>query len=287
MELSKPEILVLEQIANANKTVKSIATALGVSDKQIYVTAHKLRSKGFIELSRGFLQPKRTTFVSLLLQILSRTPNLAEALAYSGIPILTALLKPATIQEIKEETGFQRTIIYDKLKQAKRRNMVKKRGSTYELNDRLWSKLRDFFHELMLFESATDDRVPAGSIIYHKSAKTIVFSSKENLDAAKTAFSAYEKFGIEILTVANYYFLPKRKLTIADILQHSLYVVQKEKSARHLIFIALFYAKFRSKLKIMHPIVENLKLILSGKEIKGYPRYQEIKDRADIYKIKV
>ena len=287
MQLTKPELLLLEQIANGNKAVKTLAVALKKSDKQIYVTAKKLAEKGFIERLNGTLEPKRTGFIALLLQMLAKTPNLAPVLADSGIPILTAMLKPVTMQEVMDETGLKRTAVYDKIEQAKRRSMVKKRVSTYEINEKLWHPLKDFLEELKKYEATTDERIPASSIIYYKKDDEIVFSSKEELDAPKTAFSAYEEYGIGILTITHYYYLPKKKLSKQDILTHSLYVVEKDKDIRHLIFIALFYAKFKEEFKIKHPILMNLSAILAGGEIKGYPKYQEIKDRAEVYGIKV
>lgn len=287
MHLTKPELLLLEQIANGNKAIKSLAVALKKSDKQIYVTAKKLRDKGFIERLNGTLEPKRTALIALLLQMLANIPNLAPVLADSGIPILTAMIKPVTVQEIMDETDLKRTAVHDKIEQARRRSMVKKRVSTYEINEKLWHQLKDFLEELKRYEAATDERIPASSIIYHKKGDEIVFSSKEELDAVKTAFSAYEEYGIGILTITNYYYLPKKKLSKQDILTHSLYVVEKDKDIRHLIFIALFYAKFKDEFKIKHEILTNLSAILAGGEINRYPKYQEIKDRAEVYGIKV
>lgn len=69
-----------------------------------------------------------------------------------------------------------------------------------------------------------------------------------------------------------------------DIFRHALYVAEKEASVRHLIFLALFYCKFEEELKdVKNNIVENLKLVLQGKRIRGYPDFEEIKEKADIY----
>ena len=287
MELSKSEIVLLEQITNGNKAVKTLATALNKSGNQIYLTASKLAEKGFIRRLNGTLEPERTTHIALLLQIMTKMPNLAPVLADSGILILTTMLRPVTIPEIIDKTGLKRTAVYHKIWQAKRRNMVKKRGSTYELNERIWHRLREFLEELKRYETVIDERIPVGSIIHHKNDNEIVFSSREELDASKTAFSAYEEYGIEILTVTNYYYLPKKKLTKQDVLIHSLYLVDKEKSIRSLIFIALFYAKFKDELKIKDPVLMNISAVLAGGEIEGYPKYPEIKDRAEVYGIEM
>ncbi len=287
MRLSKSELRVLEQIANGNKEVSEIAQALKRSNKQIYVIAKKLSDNEIIKLSNGRLEPKRAPYVALLLQLLSKVPNLPPVLADSGIPILISMLRPVTLKEIMDETGFKRATIFKKLKQAKMRSIVKKNASTYELNEKLWSHLKDFLEELKEYESTTDERIPASAVIYYKKGNEIVFSSKEELDATLTAFSAYEKYGIGLLTVTNYYYLPKRKLTKNDILMHSIYVAEKDKDIRNLIFIALFYAKFKKEFKIKHPILMNLSAVLAGGEIKGYPKYEEIKDRAEVYGIEV
>ena len=68
---------------------------------------------------------------------------------------------------------------------------------------------------------------------------------------------------------------------------HALLIAEKEKTIKHLIFISLFYIKFKKELSIKHPIVDKLKLILKGKDIPDYPKLQEIKERAEIYDIKI
>lgn len=280
MQLSKTEILMLEQIAKGNNTIKTLD--LKIKKRRIYAIIKNLKEKGIIEKE---LKPKEATHITLLLQLLSDFPNLAPVLSNSGIPILTTLLNPSTIEEISKETGYKKTIIYDKLQEANKRSIIKKTNSTFEINKKIWTKLIEFLTELKRYESITDKRIPIGSTIYYKKNKEIVFSSKEKIDAVKTAFSAYEKYKIKILTIKNYYYLPKKELTKKEILKHSLYIIEKEKNIRDIIFVALFYIKYKKELKIKHPIIKNIEKILKKEKIKGYPSYQEIKDRAEVYKI--
>jgi len=287
MKLSKTEINVLEQIAKGNKFIKTIAKALKKSDKQIYVTAKNLTEKNFIELINGTLKTKKALHITLLLQLLADIPNLAQVLSDSGIPIFTALLNPITIKEISQETGFKKTMIYNKIQEAGKRSMVRKTKFAFVINEKMWLKLMDFLKELKKYEKTIDARIPPSSTIYYKKNKEIVFSCKEEVDAIKTAFSAYEKYGIKLLLIKNYYYLPKKELTKKDILKHSLYVVEKDKDIRNLIFVALFYAKYKKEFKIKHGILTNLNEVLAGRKINGYPTYEELKDRAEVYGIKV
>ena len=137
-------------------------------------------------------------------------------------------------------------------------------------------------------EETTDLRIPANSTIYYKNKKEIIFSNIADLDATRTGFSAYEKYGIKLLLTKNYYYLPKKTLTIQDILKHSLYITQKDKNIRNLTFICLFYLKNKNSLSsIKHPILNRIKQILKGKNIQGYPTLEEIKEKAEIYDIKI
>ena len=287
MQLSKTEINILEQIAKGNKAIKAIAKALKKSDKQIYVTAKNLTEKNVLERINGTLKVKEALHITLLLQLLADIPNLAPVLSDSGIPILTAILKPLTIEEISKETGFKKTMIYSKIQEAGKRSMIRKTKFAFMINEKMWFKLMDFLKELKKYEKRIGVRIPASSTIYYKKNKEIVFSCKEEVDEIKTAFSAYEKYGIKLLLVKNYYYLPKKELTKEDILKHSLYVVEKDSDIRNLVFVALFYAKYKKEFKIKHEILTNLTAVLAGKKIDGYPTYEEIKDRAEVYGIKV
>lgn len=287
MELSTAEIKVLEQIAIGNKAIKTIALALNKSDKQIYVIAKKIADKGLIERINGKIEPKTIPHMVLLLQLLAKTKNTAPVLSGSGIPIFTALLKPLNLTDLMDETGFTKTTVYRKIEEARKRSLLKKRVSTYQINEKMWSILRDFLEELKKFEATTDKRIPLSSTIYHKKNDEIIFSCKEEVDAKKTAFSAYEEYGIKLLTIKNYYYLPKKNLTKQDILKHSLYIIEKDHSIAYIIYLTLFYVKYREEFEVKHEILMNINAILAGGKIKGYPSYQEIKDRAEVYNIKV
>jgi predicted transcriptional regulator len=287
MELTKGELFVLEQVAKGNKTVKEIAIAFKKSEPQIYIYVKKLTDKSLIDLNNGDIEPKKIPYVSLLLQLLSKTPNLTPILEGPGIPIFTAMLKPSTLEEITNETGYKKTAIYKRLQEARKRSLVRKKLNTFEINDKMWTELKETLEEIKKSELKTDNRIPVSAIIYYKKKDEIVFSSKEELDAVKTAFSAYQNYGIDLLTITNFYYLPKKTLTKEDILQHSLYIIEKDNDIRYLIFIALFYAKYKKEIKIQHQIIGNISLVLAGKDVKGYPTIQEIKDRAEVYKIKV
>ena len=288
MKLSKTELLILEHIAKGNKDIPQIAKNLKKSKAQIYRSGQKLIKESFIVRSVGYYEPTKTTHVNLFLQILEAYPSTIEPLSDSGIKILTALLEPKSIREIIQETEIKRTQVFKKIKQARAISMVKIKNNKYFLNEKLWNNVIVLLKELKKYEETIDQRIPADANIYFKNEKEIVFSSKKELDASITGFSAYGQYGLKLLMNTHYYCLPKKKLTKKDIFRHSLYITEKSLEFRQIIILALFYAKYKKYLSgINHKILKNIDNIFEGQHIPGYPTLEEIKERADVYDIRL
>ncbi len=288
MRLSKSELLVMCQIAKGNRSIIGIASALKKSKAQVYRSGHELAQKGFLVRFKGYFEPAKTAPASLLLQLLAESPGLTEALADSGLEFLTLLLEPKSFPELGQESEIRKTRLFKKIKQARMISLVGRRNKKYELNEKLWGKAIDFLKELKKHEETTDQRVPGNSAIYYKNDKEIVFSSMEELDATLTAFSAYAEFGIRILSHKRYYYLPSKKLSKKEVFKHSLYVTEKEPDTRHITFVALFYAKFKKELRgIKHAILNKINKVLEGQRIPGYPSLDEMKERAEVYDIRL
>ena len=285
MNLSSTELKVIEQIAKNNKSINLIAKSIKKSNKQVYRAVKKLKEIGFIDNS---LEPIKSVHNNLLQQLILEYPSLISPLSNSGINIFASILEPKTIKEIIQKTGLKKGIIYKKFRIVKNISLVTKKNNKYALNEKIWSKLKDFFLELNKYEEIIDKRIPASSIIYFKNEKEIIFSNKEELNAALTAFSKYNQYNLKLLLPVYYYYLPNKELTKKEIFQHSLYIAEKEKSIRNLIYIALFYIKFKKELsKIKHEIINNINIILKGKSLLNYPTLKEIKEKAQIYDIRL
>lgn len=288
MKFSQTELKILGQVSQGNTAVTDIAKAIKKSEKQIYRASQKLTKKGFLELSKGNLEPKKASHVISLLHLLADYPNLTQLLSESGIEILFALLKPKAVEGIINETGFKKSIVYRKLKQAMAISVVKKKNKQYFLDEKLWSKLRGFLEEFKRLLEITDPRISANSVIYYKTDKEIIFANKTKQDATPTAFSVYETYGIKLLIPTNYYYLPKKNLSKKEIFMHSLYITEKEKTVRHLTYVALFYLKFKKYISsVKHPVIEKIKMVLKGEKILGYPGLEEIKEKAEMYDIEL
>ena len=288
MRLSNTELSILKQVAEGNRSVKEIAKVLNKSKFQIYRSGQKLIGKGFLRLTKGVYDSVKNTHASMLIQLLVDYPAVIVPFSGSGIDILKSLFEPKSIKEIMSESGIKRTQVFKKIKQARGISLLRFSDGQYKLNYKIWGKAIEFLREIKKYDETNDLRVPGNSIIYFKSAKEIIFSNKETIDATLTGFSAYKDYGIKLMLLRNYYYLPNKKLSLKEVFIHSIYNVEKEMDIREIVFVALFYAKHKPQLsKIKHIIVENIDKIFEGKLIPGYPSLEEIKNRAEIYDIKL
>ncbi len=282
--LTTIELQLLQQLGEGRRTIAELAEALQKSPKQGQRIASALQQKGFLQQQRGRITLLRTPLLNLLLRLLATYPPLVDVLGNSGFPVLASLLEPKAVEEIILETGLRKSIIYQKLQAAERLNIVKIARKQYSINMAIWPDLAELLREYALWSATVDERLPADAMIYHKTKEQIIFSTREQLDLPKTAFSAYGQQGIPLFLPRNYYLFPSGTITRRDILQHSLYVVMKEKTIYHLLYLAIFYIKFKKTLiRFRHPLLESITQILQGKSLPGFPSLREIKEKMEVY----
>ena len=289
MQLSQTELRVLEQVSYGNDRIENIAQNIHRSNSQIYRAKQKLLEQGFLHLNRGRLEPKRSINSALILNIISRYPNLIELFSDSGLKILMSILKPKSINEIMREINLKKSTVYKKIRIGRNISAIlMDKNHKYTINEKIWPNLKNYLEENKRFEETIDNRIPVNSIIYHKNEDEILFSNNFELKAAFTAFSAYKKYGIKILLPTNFYFLPNKKLSKEEILLHSIYIINKEKDYRYLTYLALFYIKFRDDFsKIKNPVLKKIDNIIKGDTIKGYPTLEEIREKGELYDIRI
>jgi hypothetical protein len=279
--LSTSELKVVQSIALGNNQVIDIAKAIGKSDKQVYRTISKLVKNDFLTKTRGKVAFIKNSLVNRLTNILIERKNVIPVLSGYGIPILSEFDTPKKISD----SSFKQAIVYKKIKMAQNMSIVLKKDGKYKLNDKIWQDLILFLREYRQNMDLVDNRVPVNSKIYYKTDNEILFANPNILEFPHTAFSAYQNFGIKVMLIKHFYYLPIKKLSKKEVFLHSLIIAEKEPSVRYYIFIALFYLKH--KIQINNIILKNIKSILKGEKISGYPNLEEIKDRAKVYDIRI
>ena len=217
-----------------------------------------------------------------------RASPLHRVLSLGRVELLSRLDQtPKSLEALAAETGIPSDTLYVYLKGFLRIGVVSRtrqgKAYLYSFNFKLWPQLKDFVTSLQEYQVLR--LVPREALLIKSYRDSVLFKSLRPQDATFTSFSAYEDYGIELLLRDNYYTLPKRELSIQEVFIHSL---DSAWELSQKLFCVLFYLKNRDKLEaIDHPMMEDLKAVLQGEIIKGYPTLEDIEDRTDLYDIKL
>jgi predicted transcriptional regulator len=217
-----------------------------------------------------------------------RASPLHKVLSLGRVELLSQLEEtPKSLEDLAAETGTPSDTLYGYLKGFLRVGVVSrtKQGKAYlySFNFKLWPELKDFVTALQEYQVLR--LVPREALLIKSYRDSVLFKSLRPQDATFTSFSAYEDYGIELLLRDNYFTLPKRELSIQEVFIHSL---DSAGELQQKLFCVLFYLKNRNKLwDIDHPMMANIKAVLQGEKIKGYPTLEDIEDRTDLYDIKL
>jgi len=217
-----------------------------------------------------------------------RASPLHKILSLRRVELLARLdWTPKSLEALALETGIPGDTLYGYLKGFLWVGIVSRsrQGKAYlfSFNYIVWPELKDFV--TLLQEYQVLRLVPREGLLIKNYGTSVLFKSLRPQDATFTSFSAYEDYGILLGLRDYYYTLPKRDLSIQEIFIHSL---DSAWESSQKLFCVLFYLKNRDKLKaIDHPMMKDLKAVLQGERIRGYPTLEDIEDRTDLYDIKL
>lgn len=290
MKMTNYEVKTLCLTADSENTLssKNISRMLGIRQDSVSRIITRLEKKGLVERSDNGVILTNTLQAECFKKLYykHRTSPFEKILSDQRMNFLSQIdSKPKSVEDITKEISISNRTIYNYLKNFLGLGIVKKtkigKKSKYSFNYILWNdlkKLVDMFTQIM----PTID-IPRDALLIKDYGDHVLFKSKKQLDAKLTAFSAYEKHGIKLFLRDNYYTLPKRDIPIEDIFIHSM---DSAEDITHRMYCILFYLKNRDRLKtVKHPMVRNIKSVLNGRQIKGYPSYEELLDRATLYDI--
>ncbi|HPT36648.1 MAG TPA: hypothetical protein PLZ44_00010 [Methanothrix sp.] len=217
-----------------------------------------------------------------------RASPLHKILSLRRVELLARLDRtPKNLETLALETGIPGDTLYGYLKGFLWVGVVSrsKHGKAYlfSFNYTFWPELKEFVTSLQEYQVLR--LVPREALLIKSYETSVLFKSLRQQDATFTSFSAYEDYGIELMLRDYYYTLPKRELSIQEVFIHSL---DSAWESFQKLFCVLLYLKNRDKLEaIDHPMMKDLKAVLQGERIKGYPTLEDIEDRTDLYDIKL
>jgi len=292
MWLSESEIETLVLVAGAEQALHPVdlSTALNLRPETLSRIVTHLVNKGLLERKDREIALARTPAAEAFkrLYFAHRASPFSLLFADRRIDLLSRIeSEQKSVQVLEEETAIPKKTIYRYLKSLLRLGAVKRtkkdRAYLYSLNKIVWPEIEDFVAAILEYQAL---RLVPGEALLIKSYKgSVLFKSIRPQDATFTSFSAYEDYGILLGLRDYYYTLPKRDLSIQEVFIHSL---DSAGELQQKLFCVLFYLKNRDKLgAIDHPMMQDIKNVLQGERIRGYPTLVDIEDRTDLYDIKL
>jgi len=262
-----------------------LATALNVTGVQLSRNLKILKTNLIVEKNgTGRIMLARTGIAGVISQLLQDHPGVEDALAGKGLLLLQQLTRPRALKELAQATSLSKNSVYRLIRGLRLRGIITKKKKFYEPNYLLWPDMRLLIDLTRVYEGS-ESEIPGGAKIFYKDKTKTIFSSRIPVDASPTAFSKYSDYGLTLFEKEYTFRLPKSNLTLRDVFVDSLECLT---SIRRKILCILFYVKYGKKLKgITHSELEILKNVLKGEHIPEYPTLAEIKQKADVYDIKL
>jgi hypothetical protein len=292
MRLNRNEIKALLLITSSERVLRplDLTSSLGLERGSVSRIITSLKDKGLADREdTGIVLATASPAESFKrLYYAHRASPFQLLLVDERIELISRLGEsPKSAKELHEETGIPLKTVYYYLHDFARLGIVvpTKKGklSNYTFNNVYWSALKDFVSALQEYDKAR--LVPREGLLIKIYKDSVLFKSLRAQDATYTSFSAYEDYGIELGLRDNYYTLPKRELSIQEIFIHSL---DSAEGRSQRLFCILFYLKHKDRLEgVEHPMVKDIRAVLRGEKVKGYPSMEDIEDRTEMYGIKL
>ncbi len=234
--LSPKEIALMRSIRDGEVPRREVATMLDVPQPELTRLVKSLVSKGLIVVRRRGLSTSLavsdTKHASILRRILNEYAHmrLEEILSLSSLRVISSLgARPLSTRiEIQSSSQVSPRTIHTVLKRLRAIGVVRTRGrGNYELADR-FLLFADFARELA---SSCNQRQalgfsPDAVVVWERDYDFIVRTraAEESEGFRKTAFSAFDGYGIPLVQEWHYYYHPHGswQRTPDEVLLHSL-----------------------------------------------------------------
>jgi predicted transcriptional regulator len=290
MRLSENEILALVLITRSEVPLRphDLHEELGLQNESVSRIITGLQNIGLVERAGGEILLARTAPAEAFKRLYysHRASPLQEILSGQRVALLSQMdSQSKSLEDLAKATGISSDTVYYYLQGLRSLGIVSrsKQGKAYlySCNNIVWPELKDFVTALLEFQMLR--LVPREALLIKSYGDHVLFKSLKPQEATPTSFSAYNEYGIDLGLRDNYYTLPKRELSVKEILIQSL---DSADSISQRLYCILFYLKNKEALKkARHPMMKSIRAVLRGEHIKGYPSLEEIEEQAELYGI--
>ena len=206
--MRRGELRILDALQDQPRTVGALADAIEKSQPwtselvQSLAEQHLVTKDGAVALA--------DTYEASLISDLLRTYDTEKILVGKREEILATLLDgPKTVAKL-EQAGFASSTIYAAANDLQEVGVVREAEAGYEITD---ETLRQF---LVARQSTPFETV------YKADGAQVIQASGDDVDGEPTAFSAFQRYGIDYYPTDTYRYQGERELALEDVLIHAV-----------------------------------------------------------------
>lgn len=228
--MRRTEISILKQLHDNPQTVTELAQMLDKNQGWISELTTNLEEQNLIT-KNGEIKLADTYGARLIGELID-TYNIEAILAGKREDILTAILDGERTATDLEKYGFAQSTVYQSLKQLRATGILEETGDGYRISD---ETLRTFLKT----------RISTNGNEYTADGETIRRTTEEDIEAQKTAFSRFSRYGVEYYPADTYYYQGDSDLELEDVLIHAVRFADTKKQTA---MCAVFYLTHSSSL---------------------------------------
>ncbi len=299
--LTSKELKLLLLILNGEKTITSLSKEMNLSIYRTSTLTGKLAKKGLITITKNgkykIISPSSTKPTMLLKKIKNKYNHMPLQKILTGNNLkLLSILKPELLQNTKTlmlKTNLSKSSLYHSINNLSNYGIIKKVSSKYSLIEK-YALFHEFSREYITLQNHIKGREFStdGTIVWSGVEEFILSTKtcKTSDNFQLTGLYKFKDYGLSLIGRGVYYYyysIKKYKLTIEDVIIHSIVIDYAPRSILYAIVILLSHKnKINEKklfdLGIKYDVdVKQLLDYLKGKEHK-YP-YPSLKEVYEIY----
>ena len=288
------ELRAIELCSRGEHSLIELSRKLGKSYAWTAEVVRNLIKKGFLKKEK---KGARSTILlsrenkAIEMKKISGQFSLVKILSGSKEEILISLLEKRTAAEIEKETGFSISEIYSSLVELKETGAVKVEKNQYWTAEELHGLLK------LLKEGREYSGVENyAEVIFSNKYKIKKVPKGMKASGIPTSFTSFPEHGVEFIHPSDFYIEPEFKLSIEDILIHSLATTRTK---YEMTMCIIFYLKHRDKInvevlkkkagefKVLDSLLDMFSY-LEGEETKQkslFLPWKEFEEKVTLYKI--
>ncbi len=246
--LSPSSWLVLRKLVQQSYSLAQLAQALHRSPSWTSEIVTPLEREGFVLKEKKGITVQVTlaqTPPAIALQrlLVKKQPVPFEKymIGKSLLVLCSLIHEPKSVQELSWICHLSQQMVRHYLRRLLRYFVLGKDKKRYVLPRQGFPELWDFLNAYRNFSN-----VP-GSVVW-KLGDEVLFETRQEVDAQLTGFTAFSEPGVRMHTVKGMYYLPKRKLSVAEMGIHALATLD---DPRLLALVVVFFLKKKLTYKKM------------------------------------